>query len=286
VRHIQRILGLGVGVMLAAGALGTTPALATASPSCTYDRGTGQVTATHDTAGKPLTVGASLFNGWIYASDGTDTSYCVDPGGNGASIWNTERIKVKAATPAAFQHTVINEGPVELGPGVTKESQGLSEIEITVLTGTGGDQLTVLEAGSEYHDVRLRTSPSLSLGPEIDLNGDGDYDLGMTQAGLVKVVGTSGADRIDASAVSTFPVQLHGGTGADVLIGGTRNDTLYADGTTTWLGDHESDLLYGGAGADTLSAKDGSSDHVNGGADYDGAQVDPADTTVNVERLF
>jgi hypothetical protein len=55
VRHIQRIVGLGVGV-LAACALGSTPALASGSPSCTYDSGTRQVTVTHDTAGTPLTV--------------------------------------------------------------------------------------------------------------------------------------------------------------------------------------------------------------------------------------
>jgi Ca2+-binding RTX toxin-like protein len=234
---------------------------------------------THDTAGTPLRVGAQSFGAAIYVTDGTDTAWC-------ASLYNTDRIVIKAATPAAYQHTVIDESTAVFGPGATKESTGLSEIEISVLTGTGGDQLTVLQFDAGRHDVRLRTSQTLSLGPEIDLNGDGDYDLGMTQAGLVKVVGTTGADRIDASAVSTFPVQLHGGTGADVLIGGSRNDTLYANGTYTWFDDHESDLLYGGAGADTLSAKDGSSDHVNGGADYDGAQVDPADTTLNVERLF
>ena len=283
-RHIQRILGLGVGVVLAAGALSATPALASAAPSCTYDGNTRQVTVTHDSAG-PLTVGVDPISPWgwygaIYVTDGTDTDWC-------AGLSHTDKIVIKAATPAAFQHTVIDERTGDFGPGATTESTGLSEIEITVLTGTGGDQLTVLQQEAGRHDVRLRTSPTaLSLGPEIDLNGDGDYDLGMTQAGLVKVVGTSGADRIDASAVSTFRVQLQGDTGADVLIGGTRNDTLYANGAHWFGDDHESDHLYGGAGADTLSAKDHSSDHVNGGADYDGAQVDPADTTLNVERLF
>ena len=284
-RQIQRIVGLGVGVVLAACALGSTPALANGSPSCTYDSGTRQVTVTHDTAGTPLTMGVDPISpaGWygaIYVTDGTNTAWC-------AGLAHTDKIVIKAASPAAYQHTIIDERTGDFGPGATKESTGLSEIEISVLTGTGGDQLTVLQFSAGRRDVRLRTSPtSLSLGPEIDLNGDGDYDLGMTQAGLVKVVGTGGADRIDASAVSTFPVQLHGGVGADVLIGGTRNDTLYANGTNTYFGDHESDLLFGGAGADTLSAKDDSADSVYGGADYDGAQVDPADTTVSVERLF
>jgi Ca2+-binding RTX toxin-like protein len=277
VRHIQRIVG--VGVVLAACALGSTPALASGSPSCSYDWNTRQVTVIHDSAG-PLTVGAQSFQAAIYVTDGTNTAWC-------AGLFETDKIVIKAASPAAYQHTIIDERTAVFGPGATKESSGVSEIEISVLTGTGGDQLTVLQFSAGRHDVRLRTSPtSLSLGPEIDLNGDGDYDVGMTQAGLVKVVGTGGSDRIDASGVSTFPVQLHGGVGADVLIGGTRNDTLYANGTNTYFGDHESDLLFGGAGADTLSAKDDSADSVYGGADYDGAQVDPADTTVSVERLF
>jgi hypothetical protein len=80
--------------------------------------------------------------GWygaIHVTDGTNNAWC-------AGLAHTDRIVIKAASPAAYQHTIIDERTGDFGPGATKESTGLSEIEVSVLTGTGGDQLTVMQS--------------------------------------------------------------------------------------------------------------------------------------------
>jgi Ca2+-binding RTX toxin-like protein len=268
------MLGLGVGVLLAVGGLSALPALASASSSCTYDPATKQVTVTHDApAGQALTLKRSYL-GYIYINDGVGRD-CQSPAGAVATVRSTDKITVRAATPAAFQHTVIDESSGGFEPGATRNEGGywLDEIDFVVLTGSGGDHLTVRDENFGYGRMELRTSPTLSLGPQIDLNGDGDYDLNMTQAGLVTVFGGSDPDYIYGSDVSSFSLELRGGGGDDYLAGGRRYDALYGE-----------------SGNDTLYAKDGATDNafddVDGGPDYDSARVDPVDWTVNVEHLY
>ena len=83
---------------------------------------------------------------------------------------------------------------------------------------------------------------------------------------LEVVVGTAGADRIDASALDV-PVTLRGGLGDDTLLGGSAGDLLDGgdgrdfllggDGPDTLLGGLGHDVLVGGAGVDLLDGGDG-----------------------------
>ena len=73
------------------------------------------------------------------------------------------------------------------------------------------------------------------------------------------LTGSAAADRFDASA-RTRTVEIHGGSGDDLVIGSSANDNLQGD-----AGD---DTLRGGAGRDRLSGGDGD-DNVRGEGDVD-----------------
>jgi Ca2+-binding RTX toxin-like protein len=272
-----------LGGMLAVGALGALPALSSAanSSTCTFDPATHQVTITHNALLGRLVLSQDYnirFREPDALGPGTN-SYCRASSGVLANVENTDKITVKAKSPEYWQETVIDESSGGFKPGYSNEAN-LREIEFTLLTGTGGDHLTVLDkdSGTEEISVRTLTIP-LAQGPELDLNGDGDYDLAMTAAGLVKVFGGDQNDAINGSNVWSFPLELHGGNGHDWLRGGSRSDTLY--------GESGSDGLRGEGGDDVLQTNDGIYDYlVDGGPGYDSAHVDPADYTIHMESLF
>jgi RTX calcium-binding nonapeptide repeat (4 copies) len=280
-RHTRRIVALGA--VLAAGALGALPALASAAndSTCTFDPATHQVTIVHNALLGRLVLSQDyniLFREPNALGPGTN-SYCRAPSGALANVYNTDKITVKAKSPEYWQEVVIDESNGGFKPGYSNEAD-LREIEFTLLTGSGGDHLTVLDKNSGTQEISARTlTLPLAQGPEIDLNGDGDYDLAMTAAGLVKVFGSDQDDAINGSQVWSFPLELHGGGGNDWLRGGGKSDTIY--------GDSGGDGLRGEGGDDVLEAADGIADYlVDGGAGDDSADVDQNDYTINVEHPF
>ena len=112
----------------------------------------------------------------------------------------------------------------------------------------------------------------------LDNNIVGTLDIFSGINGTVSAYGLGFGDVIIADALSTNAVSFDGGDGADLLIGGTRDDLLLGgDGADTLVGGMGDDQLYGGdgndlilgeAGEDLLLGEDGR-DILVGGADFD-----------------
>jgi Ca2+-binding RTX toxin-like protein len=91
--------------------------------------------------------------------------------------------------------------------------------------------------------------------------------------GIQRVVmdGGVGNDTLDGSA-SNVALEIYGGLGDDILLGGKKNDVLYGgQGNDTLSGGKGFDILFGGAGNDTLDDKavDGQLDLLIGGIGAD-----------------
>jgi hypothetical protein len=259
-------LRAGLGVLAAAAALSAMPSMASAASSCTFDTSTKTMTVTHDApAGKRLI----LSNGPTiqYHDEGGYLYDCVSSSGVHASVYNTAKILIKApSNPAGYQMTVLDERN-----GQFKQVSG-PRIRISVMTGSGSDYLGIVEGGSQADHVNLHSgSPTvpLSIGPAIDMDGDGQNDIGMTDAGLVSVSTAGGDDTVDAHSVTSYSVELLGGAGRDTLVGGAKAD---------WL--------RGGDDDDALYAVDGRADFaVDGGAGSDSATVDyQLDPLTSIEK--
>jgi hypothetical protein len=141
----------------------------------------------------------------------------------------------------------------------------------SVYGGSGNDTLTVDETiytaptfhGADGTDVLILSNDAATLVDtfftDVDsvvsfqtANGANDITLGLeaTGAGIATVTGGTGADILNASAM-TSAVTLMGGTGADTLTGGTNGSRLQGWALSgvdnTW-----NDSLTGGGGVDTF----------------------------------
>ncbi|MCS6978295.1 MAG: tandem-95 repeat protein [Gemmatales bacterium] len=97
---------------------------------------------------------------------------------------------------------------------------------------------------------------------------NGDLTSGTNR---VIVLAFDGNDYVDASGITTVPVELVGGAGNDVLIGGGQDDVLIGNSPGDYDladgGDHSSDILIGGYGNDYLDGGLGDDSMVGGGGD-------------------
>jgi Ca2+-binding RTX toxin-like protein len=259
--HLTAIRRVALGAALAGSAVALVPSMASAASSCTFNQTTRTMTVTNDAGGAPMTLRNS--NTLTFRDGSSFNRSCFSPAGIAASSFNTSKILVRTSSPTAFQDTVIDESNNGRFETVTG-----ARMSITVLTGTGNDHLDV-RMGTGLDVVRLRSGGSgLSIGPSLDLNGDGVVDVGMTIAGLVTVDGGGGSDLLDGTGVNTFQLELKGGvTGNDSLRGGLKTD-----------------LLQGGSGNDTITSRgDDTRDFVDGGSDHDRSLADFRDSVINVE---
>lgn len=122
---------------------------------------------------------------------------------------------------------------------------GLGNIAGTVVindTGTTGID-TLLINGTPGDDVIILTDNGVSSGAQ-----------NVTFSGIEKFTVDAGAgnDLVDGSAL-TISVTIFGGTGDDILIGGSNDDFLYGqDGNDDLIGNLGNDYLDGGNGSDGL----------------------------------
>lgn len=130
--------------------------------------------------------------------------------------------------------------------------------------GTGTDSL-VFQSGVPVaivdNDFRNKTSLE-----KIDMSASTLTSSSMTlgtlaqTTGITSVIGSAGADTVNASAYTTIATSINGGNGNDVITGGALNDTL--------IGGNGNDNLTGGSGNDVINGGD-NQDSINAGTGAD-----------------
>jgi hypothetical protein len=267
-RHrASRPRGLALGAAASAAALVAMPSVAGAATSCNYD-------VAHKTAriqlgapfGQPTTIKRSLLAGAIQFHDGDGPlQTCFIPNTTEfASVSNIDKLSVRGSP--GFEHVVLDEINGTFAPGATPEATGRSAVLIAMTTGTGGDVLDV--QGTGFADA-ISISGS-TIGGTVDLDNDGDTDIGMSAPARIAVHGGFGDDRLAATSVlgarASLPITLDGGQGSDTMLGGDAGD-----------------LMLGGDGDDIVNSVGGGADVITGDAGSDTAFVDFSDTVSTVE---
>jgi hypothetical protein len=141
-----------------------------------------------------------------------------------APLATTTRIVVASAFPPAADTVVVDESHGRLA-----DRRAADRPAVVALTGGGGDTMEVIGTpGSDRyvaHDA---------LGASIDLGGDPKPDFVSTDVGRIVMFGRGGNDRLLASSAPgdrvSVPVELHGGSGRDVLRGGRSGNDLLDGG--------------------------------------------------------
>jgi hypothetical protein len=245
---------------IGAGALSASTGSALADSQCSYDASFHRVNVYDGSGSADLRIARS--GQYIVVQDGANgpTSYCSSATGI-ATVTNTDKVIVDG-TAGGY---VIDESGGELGPGWTQESDGKSEIEVTVRAPYDPYlQLTVV--GSPGADTI-----KFAGGSQVKLGNDNDVDaqiIDRTSAAQLsarfKVAnGLGGDDMLSAAEnASTFgsSTSLNGGENSDTLIGGPGLD-----------------YMYGEAGDDDLRAFGGGTDYLGGGSGSDSATADATD---------
>ena len=167
----------------------------------------------------------------------------------------------------------IDQNNGRFAPGVTPETDGDSEVEITLNTTGVPAELTVV--GTPQRDV-------ISVGTRgrVNFSYDTDADIEpLTKAKHVRVSGGVGNDEIDGLGGSIFSpptdveVRLEGDAGNDVLF--TGPNALVP-------------VVIGGSGDDRIFTANGTHDGISGGIGNDVATIDRVDSTPfnDVETVF
>jgi len=174
---------------------------------------------------------------------------------------------------------------------------------------SGGTSCEVLTAGICATDIDIVSYAGRTRNVHADADGiasdDGQRREGDTIMGDVeRLIGGHGDDHLGATATSFAVLEghdgddvMHGGRAIDSLLGGRGDDLIRGEGgpdrmfggvgDDRLVGGLGRDRISGGKGRDRLFALDGHTDHVNGGAGRDAAQIDPTlDHIARVENLF
>ena len=211
----------------------------------------------------------------IGVADDPDTDVlCMTPSGSKfARVTNTERIAIFAApqhVPGGYR---IDQNNGRFAPGVTPETDGDSEVEITLNTTGVPAELTV--AGTPQRDIM-----SVGTNGRVNFSYDTDADIEpLTKAAKVRVTGGVGNDEIDSIGGSIFSPP------ADVevrLEGDAGNDSLFTGRSAV------TPVVLGGSGDDRIFTTNGTRDGISGGVGNDVATIDRVDTTPfnDVETVF
>ena len=227
--------------------------------------------------------------------------------GGTPTVLNTDSIIV-GSRDGSDVDVRLGGGP--LGPGATAETQGASEIEIS-LVGVGLANIVGTPAGDEFHWGPGGALAGLNLNPrsndqdvDVTINGGfliaegrGGNDTIIPQPGAlirggVFSVGGPGNDLLGAPD-RTRGI-LEGGPGNDVIIGSRYGDLLEGGsgndlvsgfaGADDINGGRGKDRLSGGAGRDIIDARDTERDVVSCGTGRDRANADRRDLLRGCER--
>ncbi|MGD1861765.1 MAG: calcium-binding protein [Leptolyngbyaceae cyanobacterium] len=166
---------------------------------------------------------------------------------------------------------------------------GGAGFDVTQVNGAdgAGDEFDLAEVDGQAIFNRLNLGLFTLTNEEIEqfeINGQGGDDSltvgDLTNSDVEKVVfsGGEGNDTLDARESSTT-IEAFGGDGDDLLLGGSAIDTFYAGaGDDIVVGQRGDDIAYVEEGHDRFIWNNGDgSDFINGGAGFDGTQVNGAD---------
>jgi Ca2+-binding RTX toxin-like protein len=290
--------------VLGLGAAPASLAFHDGTSSCTYSAGVVRLRLASQHVVQLLAV-----EGRIEYADLTDYSFRGQCGSATVSNTDTVRLSETVAGTTRFQ---LRQQFGRLGPGRTRETTGVSEIEVYLGTVT---------------DIWLLGRPvrdAVTVGAGgLNLNGDGDVDLIGSHVAEITAFLEEGNDLLTAeggrgTGSPWFPpaggyLSAYGGDGADLLRGSGGNDTLDGDwdddrvyglgGRDDLRGSTGHDFVSGGSGADYIdpgygydtvfagpgndfiAAADYTADTIDGGNGSDSAFADREDQVTNVESV-
>ncbi len=202
--RLRLLAALGAPLFLALGAAEAGAA------TCTYAAPTVTVTLN---AGETATVGTSA---------GVITLNNVACTGNPTTA-GAETINANGTTGNEILVVDLTNGP--LGPGLTPEGTGTSEIELNANLGLSGADRVTITGGSANDQFVAGTAG-------INLNGDGDADVTYSGTELFTLTGSDGDDMLSAGggsgtgSVLSLPTTFNGDNGTDTIKPGLGNDTI------------------------------------------------------------
>ena len=145
------------------------------------------------------------------------------PCAGGATVSNTNTVTINGNTGNETAVIDLSNGP--LGPGLTPEGSGVSEIEINAALQLGsGDRVTV-NGSSSADQLVIGTAG-------VNLNGDDDADITPSGVENYTASGADGDDLVSAAgdqgtgSALTLPSSLQGDQGDDALVSGLETDTI------------------------------------------------------------
>lgn len=127
-----------------------------------------------------------------------------------------------------------------------------------------GDTAAGLTLGTDNRDTLV----TQATGERAIWGLGGDDRITVSGDALLKVDGGTGDDTLDLTS-ATGAAFANGGTGSDTIVGGSSNDHLYGNASTTIAGsDDGGDRIFAGAGSDYLQGNAGG-DQLYGGTGGD-----------------
>lgn len=189
-----------------------------------------------------------------------------------------------------------------LGPGLTPEPDGSSEIELRFSLGLGEAYLEIAGSGGS-DQITLGTTAAAPISANLnaqEVAKDVDVEF-LVSNPLTFVNAGSGADRISLAGGSGFASSLKeflslkgggdnnhliGGPGRNFLFGGAGNDRISGKGGRDVLsGGQGRDLIAGGSGRDVIDLARGGRDRANCGSGRDSGRADANDKAKSCEQL-
>ncbi len=247
---------LAVGAALAGAMFAVTPALASASSTCSFDSHSRYVYIQDDSGSSTLHVSRTLQGALMFADGSNVPGPCWDKS-TLAGVGNTDTLYIQG--PAVGKYDTIEFDETN-GPFAAADSR-TSEMKLYSMS-TSSERYALSVRGTTLGDT-FRVGGKGS----IDLNADGDVDVDETYgASAVVLNGNGGYDTFDGRGFGT----LGPATVPEWMNGGSKDDTFYAGREHNYING------YGGADEFYLNAN-GYPDSFSGGEGYDRAFLDTFD---------
>jgi uncharacterized delta-60 repeat protein len=149
-------------------------------------------------------------------------------------------------------------------------------IVVPMVTQTAALSGGILSVSGGTAADKIRISPAAGGGVFVGVSdvGSGANEFSQTFTGTINrivVNGQAGDDQIDATLITSTPVEMYGGAGADKLqAGGGADIVVGGDGDDKIAGNGGRDLLIGGNGADKISGDSDDDVLIGGYTAHDG----------------